>query len=136
MWLRSRKASAPAIPPTVHTDNEVHGWFQEVVLPTREVWVARADGAVVAVLVLNGDWLDQLYVAPGWTGRGIGSRLVGLAKRQRPGGLQLWTFEANGRARHFYEDHGFVAVGSTDGDNEEGAPDVRYEWPARRPKSP
>jgi hypothetical protein len=48
----------------------------------------------------------------------------------RPGGLKLWTFEANLRARRFYERHGFVPTGATSGDNEEGAPDLRYEWPS------
>lgn len=129
MWLRSRAASVPSIPPPVHTEDEVRSWFEEVVLPEREVWVAAADdGAVLGVLVLEEDWIDQLYVAPGCTGRGIGARLVGVAKRQRPSGLRLWTFEANAGARRFYEHHGFVVTGSTDGDNEEGAPDVRYEW--------
>jgi GNAT superfamily N-acetyltransferase len=112
----------------VHTDDEVRAWFEGVVLREREVWVADDDGVVLAVLVLEDDWIDQLYVAPGHTGRGIGGRLVAVAKRQRPSGLRLWTFEANSRARRFYEHHGFVVTGSTDGDNEEGAPDVRYGW--------
>ena len=42
--------------------------------------------------------------------------------------LKLWTFEANVGARRFYESHGFVATRRTAGDNEEGAPDVCYEW--------
>lgn len=60
---------------------------------------------------------------------------MAVAKRQRPSALRLWTFEANVRARRFYERHGFVATGSTAGDNEEGAPDVLYEWslPASAP---
>jgi GNAT superfamily N-acetyltransferase len=128
VWLRARAAAIPAIPAPVHSDEEVRSWFERVVLPDREVWVAAVDGAIVGVLVLDGEWLDQLYVEPGWSGRGVGSELLAVAKRQRPAGLRLWTFEANVRARRFYERHGFVATGSTDGDNEEGAPDVRYEW--------
>lgn len=128
VWLRSRAASVPGIPPPVHTEDEVRAWFEEVVLPKREVWVADDDGAAVALLVLENEWIDQLYVEPGHTGRGIGGRLMAVAKRQRPSALRLWTFEANVRARHFYERHGFVASGSTAGDNEERAPDVRYEW--------
>lgn len=89
------------------------------------------DGGVVGLLVLEGEWIDQLYVDAGRTGEGIGSRLVALAKEQRPTALRLWTFEANVRARRFYERHGFVATGATAGDNEEGAPDVRYEWSPR-----
>jgi GNAT superfamily N-acetyltransferase len=128
VWLRSRKASVPAIPPPVHPDEEVLVWFRDVVLPDREVWVAEDDDAVVALLVLEGDWLDQLYVDPSWTGRRVGSRLLALAKQQRPEHLQLWTFQSNAGARRFYERHGFLAAEMTDGDNEEGAPDVRYEW--------
>ena len=41
---------------------------------------------------------------------------------------QLWTFAANTGARRFYERHGFVATRRTDGDNEEGAPDILYVW--------
>ena len=127
LWLRARAASIPAIPPPVHTDDEVRAWFASVVLPTRDVWVGD-DGVVAALLVLEDDWIDQLYVEPGLTGRSIGGRLLTLAKEQRPAGLQLWTFEANVGARRFYERHGFVAIGSTAGDNEERSPDVRYQW--------
>jgi GNAT superfamily N-acetyltransferase len=134
IWLRSRQASVPAIPPPVHSDEDVRAWFRELVLPHRDVWVAdddeNGDGAV-GLLVLEDDWVDQLYVDPGWTGRGVGSRLLALAKQQRPERLQLWTFQANTGARRFYERHDFVAMEMTDGDNEEHAPDVRYEWPGQ-----
>jgi GNAT superfamily N-acetyltransferase len=95
--------------------------------------VVDIDDAVVAVMVLDGDELDQLHVEPGWTGEGLGSALVAVAKAERPEGLHLWTFQANTGARRFYERHGFVAVRMTDGDNEERAPDVQYAWPAPPP---
>jgi GNAT superfamily N-acetyltransferase len=132
VWLRSRKASVPAIPAPVHTDDAVRAWFAEVVLPERETWVAEVDGEVMALLVLDGPWVDQLYVDPGMTGQGLGSRLLEQAKAERPDRLDLWTFEANTGARRFYEHHGFTEVARTDGDNEEGAPDIRMAWfPAR-----
>ena len=112
----------------MHTPDEVRSWFEEVVLPTREVWVAELSGAIAALLVLDDEWIDQLYVEPGLTGHGLGGHLMAVAKRQRPAGLKLWTFEANVRARRFYERDSFVATASTNGDNEEGAPDVLYEW--------
>ena len=84
---------------------------------------------VVALLVMEGRWVDQLYVDPAYSGRGLGSRLLDLAKKHHPGGLDLWTFQANAGARRFYERHGFTAIATTDGDNEEGAPDVHYGWP-------
>src|SRR5262249_26876729 len=118
----------PAIPPPVHPDDEVRAWFRDIVLPTQEVWVAVDGPTVVAVLVLADEWIDQLYVEPGRTGGGVGARMIAIAKQQRPSVLRLWTFEANVGARRFYERHGFVATGSTAGDNEEGFPDVLYEW--------
>ena len=33
------------------------------------VWVAEADGVVVALLALNGDWIEQMYVDPDYWGR-------------------------------------------------------------------
>jgi GNAT superfamily N-acetyltransferase len=68
-----------------------------------------------------------------FTGRGLGPQLLNLAKDHNPDGLELWTFQANTGARRFYERHGFVTVGTTDADNDEGAPDVRYHWQALRP---
>jgi GNAT superfamily N-acetyltransferase len=127
VWLRSRAASVPAIPKPVHTDDEVRSYFDAIVA-TKDVWVINQRGVIAALLVLDGEWIDQLYVDPDHFGKGHGSSLNAVAKRQRPAGLKLWTFEANDRARRFYERHGFVATGGTDGENEEGAPDVRYEW--------
>ena len=117
----------PAIPEPVHTDDEVRSYF-DVVVATKEVWVIGERGGIAALLVLDGEWIGQLYVDPDHFGEGHGSSLIAVAKGRRPGGLKLWAFAANSRARRFYERHGFVATGGTDGDNEEGAPDVRYEW--------
>lgn len=129
LFLRARRAAVPAIPSGVHTDDEVRRWMSDVVVARRETWVAEARGALVAMLVLDGDDLDQLYVDPGLTGGGIGSSLVLFAQSRRPDGLSLWTFQSNHGARRFYERHGFVAAEYTDGrGNEERARDVRYVW--------
>ncbi len=119
--------------PPAHPDGQVRAWIRTVLIPTEEVWVAIAPGgAVVALMALTPGMLDQLYVAPGWTGRGIGSRLLGLAKARRPDGLDLYTFQVNSGARRFYERHGFVEISRGDGSgNEEGQPDVGYAWRPR-----
>ncbi len=128
VWLRSYTAALPAFR-RAHSDDEVRAWFRDVVVPTRETWVADAGGSVVGLLVLAPGDLDQLYLDPDWRGRGIGDRLVALAKERYPEGLELWTFQANEPACRFYERHGFVAVERTDGSgNEERQPDVRYVW--------
>ncbi|MFD8203765.1 GNAT family N-acetyltransferase [Streptomyces sp. NPDC059701] len=133
VWLRSFAAALPGVR-RAHSDDRVRSWFREVVVPEQETWVATVDDSVVAMMVLDGEELDQLYLDPPWRGRGIGDRLVDLAKRRRPAGLVLWTFQVNGSARRFYERHGFVAAECTDGRrNEEREPDVRYVWcPGKR----
>jgi GNAT superfamily N-acetyltransferase len=116
--------------PLAHPDAEVEAWVADILVLAEEVWVAAApDRSIVAMMALTADTLDQLYVAPGWGGRGIGSRLLALAKDRRPAGLTLVTFLVNGNARQFYERRGFVEVGRGDGSgNEEGQPDVQYAW--------
>ncbi len=129
VYLRSFKGTYRF--PLAHTDEQVRDHIRDDVIPTQETWVGVATtGLVVGMMVLEGAELDHLYVAPGWTGRGIGSRFVELAKRLRPTGLSLYTFQVNQRARRFYERHGFVFVDQNDGSrNEEQQPDVRYAWP-------
>src|SRR5690348_12505164 len=127
LYLRARRAAVPIIPMTAHTDEEVRAWIAELVIPRAEVWVAESD-RLVGVLVLDDDWVDQLYVDPELTGQGIGTQLIELAKHRRPGGLRLWTFESNTGAQRFYERHHFRATDRTEGDNEEGAPDILYVW--------
>ena len=126
--LRSRHASVPAIPPLVHLDEEVKRYFVGTVMPFAEVWVAEVDDAVSGVLVLNGNWIEQLYVDPDWTNQGLGAALIERAKVERPEALDLWTFRSNRGAQRFYERHGFRAVGGTNGDNEEGEAAIHYRW--------
>lgn len=130
VFLASRRASVPAIPPLVHTEDEVREWLPGEIGRSRATWVAEGEDRLVAMMILGDGWIGHLYVSPGWTGRGIGSRLVARAQEDQAT-LQLWAFQANHGARRFYERHGFVEVETTDGSgNEERAPDVRYEWRA------
>jgi GNAT superfamily N-acetyltransferase len=127
LWLASFRATYAF--PIAHTDDQVERWIRDVVIARQETWVAATRAEAVGLMSLDGEMLDQLYVRPGWTGQGIGSELLRLAKARRPGGLALYTFQVNSGARRFYERHRFVAVSFGDGSgNDEGQPDVRYEW--------
>ncbi|MFB7599052.1 GNAT family N-acetyltransferase [Streptomyces sp. NPDC056160] len=130
VWLRSFAAALPTVV-RPHSDDEVRAYFRHVVVPARETWVAddRGGAGVVGVMVLDGEELSQLYLAPEWRGQGLGDRFVALAKERVPRGLTLWTFQVNEPAHRFYERHGFVPAEYTDGSrNEEREPDVRYVW--------
>jgi GNAT superfamily N-acetyltransferase len=85
----------PAVPALVHSDDAVRHHFETVLVLSRETWLAEADGAIVAVLVLDGAEVDQLYVDPDWQRGGIGSQLLRLAQDRRPDGRALWTFQSN-----------------------------------------
>ncbi|WP_411092389.1 GNAT family N-acetyltransferase [Streptomyces sp. 049-1] len=129
VWLRSFAAALPTVV-RPRTDDEVRWYFRHVVVERHEAWVAEeTGGAVAGVMVLEGEELSQLYLAPERRGSGLGDRFVALAKERRPAGLELWTFQVNAPAHRFYERHGFTAVERTDGArNEEREPDVRYVW--------
>jgi ribosomal protein S18 acetylase RimI-like enzyme len=128
VYVRSFRATLPHIRLS-HTDAEVREHFATVVTNELDTWVALDDGAVVGFVALDRDRIDHLYVIPEATGLGLGRELLALAKRERPDGLRLYAFQANTGARRFYERHGFEVVDFDDGErNEEGEPDVLYEW--------
>lgn len=118
--------------PGLHTAEEDRAWMRDVVFASREVWVAEEDGRVAAFVAIEGDVVGNLYVAPSSQGRGLGSALLDVAKRERPGGFRLWVFQRNTRARAFYEARGLVLAETTDGRaNEEREPDALYAWTPR-----
>ena len=115
--------------PTLHTDDETRAWIGEVMVPGHEVWVAEVDGRVVGLAAIDGDLLGHLYVHPAAQGRGIGTALLEVVKRERPDGFRFWVFQQNTGARRFYERHGCRVVELTDGSgNEEREPDALYAW--------
>jgi len=128
VWLTSWRATFDF--PPGHPDADVRAWLREELLPSTESWVAVDEtGRIIGVMALSSTMIEQLYIAPDWIGRGLGTRFVALAKERRPDGLDLYCFQVNERARRFYEGRGFVAVAFGDGaGNEEGQPDIRYAW--------
>jgi len=132
LYLASRRTFLP-FAPLAHAEADVRVWIRDVLLPGGGVLLAVGEAVVVGMLATARDaegvaWIDQLYLAPGHTGQGIGRRLLesALAKLSRP--VRLYTFQANAGARRFYERHGFVPIAFGDGSgNEEGVADVLYE---------
>lgn len=129
-----REANVGSIPPMVHDRETTHRWMLGRLEGDSDGWVAERSGRVVGYQVITGHWLDDLYLAPGETGQGVGAALLDVAKAQRPQGLCLWVFESNDGARRFYRSHGLVELERTDGSsNEERAPDIRMVWPGADP---
>jgi GNAT superfamily N-acetyltransferase len=93
-----------------------------------EVHVFDQDGRIAGFAVLVGDQLHALYVDPPAQGAGVGTALLAAAidvlRAAGHAEAFLWTFEANGLARAFYERHGWELVPGHD--DHLGAPEVRY----------
>jgi GNAT superfamily N-acetyltransferase len=129
LFWQVRTESVPSIPMIAHPRSSVEPFVRDVLMRHFEVWVAESQGELVGFMALMPpNVLGHLYLAGGNTGQGLGARFLEVAKQRFPDGLELWAFESNTRALRFYERHGFVPVERTDGENEEGAPDVRLAW--------
>ena len=59
--------------------------------------------------------IDRIYIHPSFIGKGSGSILMKWCEdtlyAEGYKNISLWVFEANSRARHFYEKHGYKADG-------------------------
>ncbi|MGR3762015.1 GNAT family N-acetyltransferase [Roseobacteraceae bacterium NS-SX3] len=92
--------------------------------------VAERGGRVLGFLARDNEEVCALYLAPDACGQGFGRALMEHAKTASPR-LILRAFAANQDARRFYLREGFAETARGDGSgNEEGLPDVTFEWRA------
>lgn len=114
----------------LHTREEDAAYYRDHVFVDCQVWGAFEGDLLTGIVAFREGWIDQLYILPGFQGRGAGGALLQIATRGQER-VNLWTFQKNAGARRFYERRGFVAIELTDGArNEEREPDVLYEWVA------
>ena len=93
------------------------------------VIIALRDGEMVgfAAMKQREAVLDQLFLAPGAVGGGVGRALLDAVKTAMPEGFTLFTRTGNGTARRFYEKAGLVAR-REDIHPRFGDPIVYYGW--------
>ena len=101
-------------------------------IPRTQVWIVEQDERMVGMMAViekqKINWIDQLYVLPGYTGHGVGSLLMAKVKSLHLP-IRLHTFQENLGARKFYERQEFKILEFSDGaKNEEHCPDMLYEW--------
>jgi GNAT superfamily N-acetyltransferase len=115
--------------PMLHTAAQYRSFISNVIFRDCEVIVAADVRGIVSFLARQGEDVRLLYTRPDRIGRGAGTQLIEAAKQKGVDALELWCFQANARARRFYEAMGFHSIRFTDGaDNEEKTSDVRYRW--------
>ena len=103
-------------------------YFQEMILPGADLWVAEEQGQILGYLSLKGSYIDRLYVRPSAQRIGLGLALLSKARELSSDGLELHTHRENTKACRFYEKHGFKAVRFGVSPPPESAPDVEYHW--------
>ncbi|MFQ4142782.1 GNAT family N-acetyltransferase [Chlorogloeopsis sp. ULAP02] len=103
--------------------------FRDELAARGSVWVAEVKNRIVGFVVVMKEehYLAQLFVAPSYQNRGVGSALVKKAKEICPLGLTLQTLQENTRACVFYERHDFQ-VGNLSINKINGQPNVEYYW--------
>ena len=115
--------------PMLHTVDEDRRFIESIILRNCEVTVAQSGKDIVSFLAREKEEIRLLYTDPAFIRSGAGTLLLEAAKSADVAALELWCFQANIRARSFYEGRGFLATRFTDGSgNEERMPDVRYRW--------
>ena len=115
--------------PRLHTEAEERSFIADVIFRDCEVIVAEDDSGIVSFLARQNEEVRLLYTRPDRIGCGAGTQLIETAKKSGINALELWCFQANARARRFYEPRGFHAIRFTDGaGNEEKTSDIRYRW--------
>ena len=92
--------------PPLHTVAEDRSFIENIILRDCEVTVAEVEGRIIGFLACENEDVRLLYVHPDSLGRGAGTKLIEAAKATGDA-LELWCFQANARARRFYEKHGF-----------------------------
>ena len=109
------KAGVPHVyPPTLYP------FPREAVRERWRVYTAAGGWAIVAddgFVAVDGEWLEAMYVLPSAWGGGLADELHAAALDQlRAHGAtraRLWVLELNGRARSFYERHGWRPDGTS-----------------------
>ena len=111
--------------PDLHNLEETIGFAERRLIGAYEtyVWGEPIEGFIS---VEPDNAVAALYVCD--RNKGVGSGLLRHAKSLKPA-LSLWVFEANVDAIRFYKRHGFKEVRRTQGENDEGIPDILMEWP-------
>ncbi|MBQ4615727.1 MAG: GNAT family N-acetyltransferase [Mailhella sp.] len=110
LWLESARTSHGFLPQSFW--DSVEQDIRTMYLPMSNEIVLHIDdvsGAINAFLAFAGDYLGALFVAPAAQGRGLGSRMLRIARRMHPD-LSLTVYKGNARAVAFYQRHGLAIL--------------------------
>ncbi len=128
LWIAAWTASMPEIEFEARRD-----WFARHLSESQaagaRTLVAMIDDAVVGFVLIDPakGYLDQIAVDPDRSEEGIGTMLLGAAKRLAPQGIDLHVNTTNHPAIRFYEKNGFTVTGEDTNPNS-GRPVHKMSW--------
>lgn len=110
-----RRRSILALAPPLMAANEAEVWAaklslagMEQKLRDLEIWVAELDRIVAGWGAIRGGYLEGLYTAPEFAGRGVGGDLLDMLERLMRGrGIAAVEAEASPNALAFYVRRGY-----------------------------
>ena len=125
MWRESMEKAIGQ--PDTHPFEKHVNFLNNILTKNNNVYIALGTNKVIGIIAFNDSEINQLYIHNDYQGKGLGKRLLELAKANSKGRLTLYTFEVNRKAQRFYENNGFKVIGRGY-ENMENLEDIKYEW--------
>lgn len=125
MWRESKERAIDQ--KELHSFEDHIFFLNNILNRDNEIYIATDNNKVVGIIAFNENEIDQLYIHNDYQGKGLGKKLLDMAKINSKGRLTLYTFEVNHKAQRFYERNGFKIIGRGH-ENEENLDDIKYEW--------
>lgn len=125
MWRQSKESAIGQ--KEIHSFEDHVFFLNHVLNKNNNIYIGIDDNKVVGMIAFNENEINQLYIHMDYQGKGLGRKLLELAKANSKGTLTLYTFEVNHKAQRFYENNGFKIIGRGY-ENEENLDDIKYEW--------
>jgi ribosomal protein S18 acetylase RimI-like enzyme len=125
MWRQSKERAIGR--KEIHSFEEQVFFLNHILKKDNKIYIGIHNNKVVGMIAFNENEINQLYIHMDYQGKGLGRKLLELAKANSKGRLTLYTFEINHKAQRFYENSGFKIIGRGY-ENEENLDDIKYEW--------
>ncbi len=125
MWRESKERAISQ--KEIHSFEDHVFFLNNILNRGNEIYIATDNNKVIGIIAFNGNEINQLYIHNDYQGKGLGKKLLDMAKINSKGRLTLYTFEVNHKAQRFYERNGFKIIGRGH-ENEENLDDIKYEW--------
>jgi GNAT superfamily N-acetyltransferase len=107
IWYNVSVAAHSFIPKEIWESHKDE--LRDKYLPIAETWVAEENGNLIGFISLLDNYIGALFVAPKEQGKGVGTKLIEQARREK-GHLKVGVYSKNIGARRFYKKNEFTYI--------------------------